>query len=180
MWKDVPGYPNIQAHTDGRIRVLEYRKWMRNRTSDGYWQTMPTRELKVYTGCKYPRVTIPDLREDAPHYQRSANVHVLVAKTHCIKKTGQSIVRHKDGNPLNWQAHNLAWGTHRDNEKDKLLHGRRMQGESHSQSKLTAEQVTYIKENYKPKCRTNGAMAMARKFNVHRTTIENIVSGRTW
>lgn len=179
MWKDVEGYPNIQAHSDGRVRVLPYNRlltdWRRS-----YYKHYEGRELTISVKGKYPRVTIPDLRKDAPSYQRSIGVHVLVATAHCPKKPHHYLVRHKDGNVLNWKAVNLAWGTQKDNEKDKLLHGRNLAGERHHQSKLTNEQAAAIRKRYKAKCRTNGATAIAREYGVHRTTIENIVAGRTF
>ena len=89
-------------------------------------------------------------------------------------------MRHLDGNVLNWTASNLAWGTYKDNEKDKMFHGRSLSGEKHHQAKLTNEQANAIKKRYKAKCKTNGAMAMSREYGVHRTTIENIVAGRTF
>lgn len=179
MWKDVPGYPNVQAHSDGRIRRTKVTRTQKGRGGTYRNITYPTRELKPSPRGNYFRVSIPN-PDPSGHYQISENVHRLVALAHCPKTPLQYLVRHKDGDTSHNAASNLVWGTHRDNEKDKLLHGKRPAGSNHHQSKLTDEQIQYIRDNYKPKCSTNGAIVMARKFGVHRTTIENVVAYRTW
>lgn len=179
MWKNVPGYPNIQAHADGRIRRTKVTRRQKGRGGTYRNITYPTRELKPSLSGKYYRVTVPN-PEPSGRYQKTESVHVLVALAHCKKKPGQYLVRHKDGDTSNNTAHNLLWGTYRDNEKDKRLHGRTLSGGKHPMAKLTETDAQYIRENYVPKSRTNGAMALGRMFGVHRTTIENIAAGRTF
>ena len=52
-------------------------------------------------------------------------VHQLVAHTyHGPRPSPRHQVRHIDGNPLNNQASNLAWGTAAENALDRSAHGR--------------------------------------------------------
>jgi hypothetical protein len=46
--------------------------------------------------------------------------------------------------------------------------------------KLTEEQVKYIRENYIPKDKEFSGRALARKFNVDRSVIEGVLSGKTY
>ena len=46
--------------------------------------------------------------------------------------------------------------------------------------KLTLEQARYVRENYVPGDKEFGGRALARKFNVDRSVIEGIVSGKTY
>lgn len=62
-------------------------------------------------------------------------VHVLVARDFLPERPSASHeVRHLDGNKLNPNADNLAWGTAKDNADDRELHGRTSRGEIHSEA----------------------------------------------
>lgn len=87
---------------------------------------------------------------------------------------------HEDGVPTHNWADNLYWGTHKDNSEDMVKHGRSLKREKHHKTVLTPKQVADIKARYTPKHPANGSYAMAKEFGVHRTTIENIVAGRSW
>ena len=52
-------------------------------------------------------------------------VHHLVAELFLPPPvSGQTEIRHLDGNPQNCHAENLAWGTHQENMQDMVRHGR--------------------------------------------------------
>ena len=53
-------------------------------------------------------------------------------------------------------------------------------GEQHHAHKLTEYAVKYIKQLYVKRDKEFGAVALAKKFNVDRTTIHDIVRGKTW
>ena len=53
-------------------------------------------------------------------------------------------------------------------------------GEAHRSSKLTEEQVKIVRSSYVKYSRTNGCYALARRFNLHQTTIHAIVQNKTW
>jgi hypothetical protein len=60
-------------------------------------------------------------------------VHALVARTHLGPQPAPGYeVRHLDGNKLNNDFRNLAWGTSKENADDRERHGRTSRGESHS------------------------------------------------
>jgi len=47
-------------------------------------------------------------------------------------------------------------------------------------AKLSAEDVDYIRENYKPKDRVFGSRALGRKFDVDHTTITSVAKGTAY
>jgi hypothetical protein len=53
-------------------------------------------------------------------------------------------------------------------------------GENHHKSKLTEEQVAYIRANYVPNSHQKGFSSFARKFNLAPDTIASAYYGRTW
>lgn len=90
------------------------------------------------------------------------------------------VVRHKCDNPPCVNPEHLEIGTYKDNTKDMLDRGRCSEGERHYISKLSQEQVEEIRARYTWRCPTNGGKALAKEFGVVKSTISNIVNGRTY
>lgn len=72
----------------------------------------------------------------------------------------------------------LAVGTQLENEADKRRKGRQAKGERQGASKLTDEAVREIRATYRPRVVTQ--VMLARKFGVHRGTIQSAFHGQTW
>lgn len=67
--------------------------------------------------------------------RKHLSVHVLVAQEFLPPRPSpKHEVRHLDGNKLNANANNLAWGTRKENADDRERHGRTSKGKSHSES----------------------------------------------
>ncbi|TPN44455.1 hypothetical protein FJ981_28070 [Mesorhizobium sp. B1-1-4] len=69
----------------------------------------------------------------------------------------------------------LGWETTQANEAHKLMHGTLVWGEDCHLSKLTEDQVRFIRANP----RASGK-SLAERFNVSEATIGDIRSGRSW
>lgn len=70
--------------------------------------------------CEYRRVTL----YDDQGRKKNELVHVLVATAfHGPPPSADSVVRHLDGDSLNCDADNLAWGTVAENVADRQAHG---------------------------------------------------------
>ena len=114
--------------------------------------------------------------------RKNHNVHRIIAKTFIPNPDNLPCVNHKDGNKLNNSVDNLEWCTHSEN----IIHAYQtgleqpMCGEQHHTHKLTEDAVKYIKQVYVKRDKEFGAVALAKKFNVDRTTIHDIVRGKTW
>ena len=109
-------------------------------------------------------------------------VHRLVAEAFIPNPENKPCVNHKDGNKKNNKVNNLEWCTYSENTVHAYQTGleKRMCGEQHHSHKLTEEDVKYIKQVYIKRDKEFGAVALAKKFNVDRTTIHDIIRGKTW
>ncbi len=87
-------------------------------------------------------------------------------------------VLHKCDNPPCYNVDHLFLGTQKQNMDDKRNKGRDIHaaGETHGSSKLTAEQVTSIRERYRP----GNGLTLGREFGVHKSTIARVAKGVTW
>jgi len=86
--------------------------------------------------------------------------------------------RHLDGNKKNNILNNLCWGTHTQNQNDRLQHGTDNRGAKNGHVKLTAYQVLQIRKLYIP--RKYSQEKLARRFGVSRTNIQSIIERRIW
>ncbi|KKN64480.1 hypothetical protein LCGC14_0490930 [marine sediment metagenome] len=97
--------------------------------------------------------------------------------------SGLQVLHHCDNPPCHNPDH-LFLGTQSDNMRDCLAKGRHasghMVGENHGMSKLTEEQVRYIKEIKVTRPYTGVLGRAADEFGVARGTIDAIRSGRNW
>lgn len=106
VWKPVAGYEErYEVSSEGRVRSRHARG--------------PEGTLSLFDLDGYKRMTLWDGR-----VARAGQVHRLVAAALLPPPNpGQTEVRHLDGNPSNNSVANLAWGTHSENEFDKVRHG---------------------------------------------------------
>jgi len=111
--------------------------------------------------------------------QRTIFVHRLVLVTFAGPCPIGQECRHLDGDPTNNRLSNLAWGTHSENEADKLLHGTTFHphGERNENAKLAEADVCEIRTLLEQGLTQR---KIADRFGVDRTTISRIKCGKTW
>lgn len=92
------------------------------------------------------------------------------------------VVRHTCDNPRCINPKHLVRGTQKDNMRDMQERGRQFNqyGVANHNSKLTMEDVAYIRENYKPRCKMFGGAALARRFGLHPKSISPIIRQVNW
>jgi hypothetical protein len=160
IWKQIPGFENYyQISNLGRVRSLYFGKqkvlkiWTHtNRGSYGF--------VHLYGGKK----------------PRTFAVARLVLLAFVGPKPRGLEIRHLNGAPTDERLRNLKYGTHRENEADKLKHGRRLLGEAHPNSKLTKRAVIRIR-------RLKGKMSqrqIAKSFAVTVMAVNRILVGKSW
>lgn len=101
-------------------------------------------------------------------------VHRAVAETFIPNPNNLPVINHLDGNKLNNVVENLEWCTHQENTMHAYANGLQKPSPRcyHNKlSKLTKEDVDYIKQVYKPYDKEFGSRALARKFDVGHSAI---------
>ena len=113
---------------------------------------------------------------------RKFAVHVLVAKAFIPNPKNKPMVNHKDTNQMNCQANNLEWVTPSENTKHAFDNNliKTHQGIENYNSKLSKEDVLYIRKNYIPYDKEFGMTALTRKFPVNMRTMMEVIQYKTY
>lgn len=117
IWKPIPGYEGQYEVSDqGRVRSLD--RTITN--SKGVTSRLTGRTLRSSpTKAGYPIVQIPP---------KKRYVHRLVLEAFIGSCPQGMECRHLDGNPSNNRLDNLVWGTHSENNRDIVTHGKHNYG----------------------------------------------------
>lgn len=86
-------------------------------------------------------------------------------------------VAHYDGNPSNNNIENLRWALPIENQSDRKRHGTRLVKEKHPRAKLSQSDVDDIRKRLIEGQTQN---YIANIYNVSRTCISSISTGRSW
>lgn len=92
---------------------------------------------------------------------------------------GMHILHHCDNRKCVNPRH-LFLGTNYDNILDRISKDRSMKGESHTNHKLTHENVLEIRRSYIPRDKNFSGKSLAKKFCVSPKTIQLIIKGVNW
>lgn len=162
----ISGFPDYAVKKDGSV-------WSRRPRNGKGPALVAYRQLKPCPG-EYGHLFVHLHHEGRRVIRR---VHRLILEAFIGLCPAGMECRHLDGNPANNSVTNLAWGTHQENEADKLLHGTRNRGERQGHSKLTKTDVLQIR-----RALADGAhrRATARRFGVSFGTIYDIEHRKTW
>jgi len=161
---DIEGY-------DGRYKISNTGRvvsFVNTRT--GKVSLVP-KELKTHNINGYRRVYLVKNKKIKSHL-----VHRLIAH-HFIKPiTKTDIVCHKNDIGSDNRISNLYVGTYKSNARDRFINGSVPVGEDSSSSKLTEDQVRFIRMNVGKMSQSQ----MAEMFNVTRQLVSLIVKGKIW
>ena len=108
LWKVVPGHPEYEASTGGRVRRLASRK----RSTVG--MILPTWFVGKPT-YPYPSVALGD--------HGSVALHRIILTTFRGPRQKNEQARHLNGNRFDNRLCNLRWGTRKQNTQDRIKHG---------------------------------------------------------
>ncbi|NVI27306.1 hypothetical protein G4D42_29600 [Burkholderia pseudomallei] len=162
IWKTIPGWPEYEASSHGRVRrVLPARG---------------TRAGKILTPrhtCGYLKVS---LSRNAK--ARTEWVHRLVALAfHGVPDDPLKEVAHGDNCGTNNVPTNLRWDTRAGNSADRVEHGTHIQGVANPGAKLNDAAVRTIRAEL---ARGTARRVLAHRFAVGRATIDDIATRRSW
>ncbi len=173
-WKPVKGYEGLYEISDyGNVKSLAKRV-----DSGKCHRSYPERILKAYPDPKgYVKVVLSDWN----HKSHTCKVHRLVADAFLDNPYKLPQVNHIDGDKKNNTLHNLEWCDQSTNMKHAFSNGlKSVSCELNPSSKLSKEDVLFIRSHYKPRDTEYGVTALSIKFGVHRQTIGRIVRGVSW
>lgn len=125
-------------------------------------------------------------------------LHRLVAQAFIPKPEGKDFVNHIDGDKTNNHVDNLEWCTIAENNQHARESGLHIQSKGHKlfyqsneskqkalanlkdKSKLTPEQVRYVRAVFEPRDKKFSATALAKQFGTSVSAMSKIVSGQTY
>jgi len=84
---------------------------------------------------------------------------------------------HNNGVKLDNSVGNLRWDTKKGNEKDKAIHGTRIVGELHKNSKLNSTNVERINDLHRAGYSQDG---IGEWLSIGRSAVRKVVTGKTW
>lgn len=131
-------------------------------------------------------------------HRKTHMVHRLVAKAYIPNPENKPYVNHIDGNKLNNHADNLEWCTVQENNRHARETGLHKQAMGHviryqspatkakalanlkDKSKLTSEQVRYVRQVFQPRTKEFSATALAQQFGTSVAAMCKIVKGLTY
>jgi hypothetical protein len=154
---------NIRTRRGLQLGTL--RQWVRGRDRTGCW-LWPFKKHKGYGQIHDPRTGRP------------TRVHRLAFEM-ATGAPAQRGALHACNTPACCNPDHVYDGDQRDNHRDAVLagtarHPPRRAGERHPMAKLTPEQVAEIRAS------SESGAALGRRFNVTRTTVSYIRTGKNW
>ena len=174
-FRDIPGFPGLKACSDGTI----WTQWsFVCRKGQKGFSRIREAEFHLLEASLSGTISAGYRHVRAHHESgKAANVrvHVLVLLAFQGERPtgcGRQEARHLDGNKLNNQADNLAWGTMLDNKEDAARNG------GTAKNKLTRADVAEI-HRLRAETQLKQA-AIARRFGVHPAHVSRILGGRNW
>lgn len=179
VWRDVGGYAGYyQVSNHGRVKSLARRIWVTPSTqsAQGYYRRVSERILKPVTNMERGQVRNLVVHLWKGRVRRQEKVHVLVLEAFVGPRPSGMYGCHRDDNALNNCLHNLYWGTPAQNSADKIRHGKQQRGSEIPWSKLTEEDVRFIRAN-------GGKLTqqrMAEIFGVGQAQISRVINRHDW
>lgn len=170
IWQEIPDNPRYLVSNYGRI-----------------YSMITAKLLKLGESSSIPEKSYSVIRLPYQDVKKTYKVHRLVAELFIPNPDSKELVNHKDGNKKNNFVENLEWNTHTENAQHAwdtgLMERARIsqpKGEDSPNSKLTLEQVEYIRRVYTPRHPEFGARALARELGVTHRQVGRIANNQSW
>lgn len=154
MWKKCS--EKYEASTSGHIRNSRTKQVLHEfKGKDGYFRTQFDGKTRL--------------------------VHRVIAKTFLENPDNLPEVNHINGHKCDNSLSNLEYCTRNENLRHAYSHKlRTAKGEKNANSKLSIDDVSYIKEKCIRRDKSFGVSALAKKYGVANQTISAVLSGQNW
>lgn len=172
VWKRIENYPLYYVSNFGRIKSDERRVRYVHYCGKEMFRILKGKILSLSKGF-YAQVGL----KNEGKRQKTHLVHRLVAEAFIENDKNKPFVNHKDGNKLNNRVENLEWCTYRENTDHAVANNLVAYGNRSNKSKLTEYQVVEIKSLL---AKGYTCKDVAKKYNVHLSTISLINKGKNW
>ena len=159
-------FPGYCFGSDGTV----WSSWSNGGYVIDRWKLLKTDTIKG----GYLRVR---LRAETQKYVRIQVSH-LILESFVGCNPGGLCACHGDGNPANNSRSNLRWGTRRENEEDKKLHGTHQTGERNPAAKLTTIDIREIRRIRSDELAST--YEIARRFGISRPVVCKIIKNKLW
>ncbi len=162
--------------------------------TSGFAKTIPEANEYAITrnGRVFSKATSRDWRELRPGKSGSRrqyltvvlkggirwDIHRLIAHVFIGECPSGELVRHLDGNPSNNVVENLAYGTHKQNMSDAIIHGTTCRGARNARSILDEPSVEAIRRLHATDMLT--MTAIGALFDVSVEAVSQIIRGTRW
>lgn len=168
-WVPVIGFEGLyEVSTEGRVRGLERRSF--NDRLPVPAKIIAANKAKV-KGKEFGYWVVR-LNKDGK--RQTKLLHLLVLTAFSGPRPDGMVARHDNGNTDDNRSGNLLWGTPLENNRDRYWHGTMPFGEKNGWSKLTDEDVRFIKSS------KISARELGERFGVTASCIYSIRKGKTW
>jgi hypothetical protein len=119
-------------------------------------------------------------RSSVNNVRKHISIHRAVATLYVPNPDNLPEVDHKDTNKMNNHYTNLEWVSTKENRDRAIRNGLMKVGTDYEHTKLSEDDVKYIRDNYIPKHPELGGRALSKKFGIGSAQISRIVNNRRW
>ena len=160
--KQIKEFPNYSITKIGKVWNNKYKRWLKP--------------------LEYRNYLYVELYKNNQSSKKS--IHRLVLETFVGDCPDSMQACHNDGYKLNNQLDNLRWGTHKENQQDRIRHGTSNRGkhvncgEAHPFCKLTEQNIRMIIYMW----RTNlfSQRELAKQYKISAVEINRIIKRKRW
>lgn len=163
MWRIIIGWPGYEISSLGNVRSY------RSINGRGPLKTTP----RLLKSCKSTYGYLQShLYRDGRMFTRLT--HTLVCEAFYGKRKQGMQCRHLNGDKTDNRLNNLRYGTSKENEADKIAHGRTNRGTRQHCSKLTEADVLAIRAD------TRVQHKIAKDYNITQRNVSAIKTRKNW
>jgi len=156
VWKRIPGWDKYYISNRGNVRNGDTGKILKHTKRKGY------HGVTLYFGDRFKIIRI----------------HAYMVRIFTDNWDTTLVAAHMDGDKDNNTLENIKLITQAENIMHKHIHGTMAIGPRNFNSKLTVDQVLYIKKQLRMK--SSSIIGLAKLFGVVPNAISNIKSGKSY